>query len=95
MTLKEHIDDIRNKLEEGLFINEAAVSNGIVRRLLDALDWSIYNPQVIIPEYSVEGRKVDFDLSGLRHKADVGDERRKWRVGWKFPSTLPISRSCK
>ena len=62
MTLKEHIDDIRDNLEQGLFTNEAAVSNGIVRRLLDALDWPIYNPQVIIPEYSVEGRRVDFAL---------------------------------
>ena len=62
MTLKEHIDDIRNNLEQGLFTNEAAVSNGIVRRLLDALDWPIYNPQVIIPEYSVGGRRVDFAL---------------------------------
>ena len=62
MTLKEHIDDIRNNLEEGLFTSEAAVSNGIVRRLLDALDWPIYNPQIIIPEYSVEGRRVDFAL---------------------------------
>ena len=42
MTLKEHINDIRDNLEQGLFTNEAAVSNGIVRRLLDALDWPIY-----------------------------------------------------
>ncbi len=62
MTLKEHIDAIRNNLEKGLFTNEAAVSNGIVRRLLDALDWPIYNPQVIIPEYSIGGRRVDFSL---------------------------------
>ena len=62
MTLKEHIDDIRDNLKKGLYTNEAAVSNGIVRRLLDALDWPIYNPQIIIPEYSVEGRRVDFAL---------------------------------
>ena len=41
---------------------EAAVSNGVVRRLLDALDWPIYNPEVIIPEYSVGGQRVDFAL---------------------------------
>ena len=62
MTLKEHIDDIRDNLEKGLFTSEAARSNGIVRRLLDALDWPIYNPEVIIPEYSVGGRRVDFAL---------------------------------
>ena len=62
MTLKEHIDDICNKLKEGLFINEAAVSQGIVLRLLNVLTWPTYNTQVIIPEYSVEGRRVDYAL---------------------------------
>ena len=62
MILKEHIDDIRNQLKEGLFINEAAVSQGIVLRLLNVLTWPTYNTQVIIPEYSVEGRRVDYAL---------------------------------
>ena len=62
MTLKEHIDDIREGLEKEIFIGEAAVSQGIVLRLLDALTWPRYNTQVIIPEYSVEGRRVDFAL---------------------------------
>ena len=62
MTLKEHIDDIRNQLKKGLFINEAAVSQGIVLRLLNVLTWPTYNTQVIIPEYSVEGRRVDYAL---------------------------------
>ena len=70
MTLKEHIDDIRDNLEQGLFTNEAAVSNGIVRRLLDALDWPIYNPQVIIPEYSVEGAKSGLCSMPSSIKAD-------------------------
>lgn len=62
MTLKEHIEDIRNQLKEGLFINEAAVSQGIILRLLNVLTWPTYNTQVITPEYSVEGRRVDFAL---------------------------------
>lgn len=62
MTLKEHIDDIRDNLEKGLFTNEAAVATGIVLRLLDALTWPRFNPQVIAPEYSVGGRRVDFAL---------------------------------
>ena len=62
MTLKEHIDDIRDNLGKGLFTNEAAVSNSIVMRLLDALDWPRFNPQVIIPEYSVGSQRVDFAL---------------------------------
>ena len=62
MTLKEHIDDIRDNLEKRVYVGEAAVSQGIVLRLLDALTWPRYNTQVIIPEYSVEGRRVDFAL---------------------------------
>ena len=62
MTLNEHLNDICNQLEEKVFTNEAAVSNNIVLRLLDALNWPRYNPQVIIPEYSVGGRRVDFAL---------------------------------
>ena len=62
MTLKEHIDDIRNQLKDGLFVNEAAVSQGIVLRLLNVLTWPTYNTQVIIPEYSVEGGRVDYAL---------------------------------
>ena len=62
MTLKEHIDDIRSGLQKGIYIGEAAVSQGIVLRLLGALDWPTYNTQVVTPEYGVEGTRVDFAL---------------------------------
>ena len=62
MTLKEHIEDIRDNLGKGFFTNEAAVSQGIVLRLLNVLAWPTYNTQVIIPEYSIEGGRVDFAL---------------------------------
>lgn len=62
MILTEHIDDIRNRLKENAYKDEAAVSNHIVNRLLQALKWPMFSPQIIIPEYSVEGRRVDFAL---------------------------------
>ena len=62
MTLKKDIDDIRKGLEANQYGSEAAVSQGIVLRLLNVLDWPTYNTQVIIPEYSVEGRRVDYAL---------------------------------
>lgn len=68
MTLKEHIDDIRNKLEEELFTNEAAVSQGIVLRFLHALDWPIFNIQIVVPEYTVEKLRVDFALCPVSSK---------------------------
>ena len=62
MALKEHIEDIRGGLEANRYPNEAAVSQGIVLRLLGDLGWPTYNTQVVIPEYGVEGKKVDFAL---------------------------------
>ena len=62
MTLKGHIEDIRRGLEANRYPNEAAVSQGIVLRLLGTLGWPTYNIQVVIPEYGVEGKKVDFAL---------------------------------
>ncbi len=62
MTLKEHIDDIRNNLEQALFTNEASVSQGIVLRLLHVLNWPIFDIQIVAPEYTVGKRRVDFAL---------------------------------
>lgn len=62
MTLEEHIEDIRSSIKSGRFRNEAAVSQGIVLRLLQALGWPTYDTQVVCPEYSLEGRRVDFAL---------------------------------
>ncbi len=62
MTLKEHIDDICNRLGRNEFKSEDKVSNGIVRRLLDALSWPVYDMTVVISEYPVEKRRVDFAL---------------------------------
>lgn len=62
LTLKEHINDIRTGLEKGQYKNEAAVSQGIVLRLLGALGWPTFDTQVVAPEYGVEGTRVDFAL---------------------------------
>ena len=62
MTLKEHIDDICERLGRNEFKSEDNVSNGIVRRLLDALSWPVYDMTVAISEFPVESRRVDFAL---------------------------------
>ena len=63
MTLKEHIDDIRDKLEKGEFPpNETAVCDDIVRRLIHELGWPRFQSQIVYPQYPVEGGKVDFAL---------------------------------
>ena len=62
MTLKEHIDDIRKRLEQNEFTSEAAVRQGIIDRLLGALAWPTFDIKVVFPEYGVEGWKVDYAL---------------------------------
>ncbi|EQD78280.1 Type I restriction enzyme R protein N terminal domain protein, partial [mine drainage metagenome] len=41
---------------------EASVQQGIVLRLLHALSWPSYDTQIVCPEYSLEGRRVDYAL---------------------------------
>ena len=60
--LQDEIERVREGLEAGRFPNEASVSQGVVLRLLDALGWPSYDVDVVAPEYSLEGRRVDFAL---------------------------------
>lgn len=62
MELKEHLTDIQNKLKLGRFSNEAQVSQGVVLRILQALEWPVFDSQTVWPEYSVDGRRVDYAL---------------------------------
>ena len=62
MAFKEHIDDIRNGLEQNDYTSEALVRQGIVDRLLIALGWSTFNPRIVIPEYSIDRGRVDYAL---------------------------------
>lgn len=60
--MKDDIIEIRNNLKSGRYANEAAVSQGIVQRLLHALGWPVYNTDIVSPEFSLEGKRVDFAL---------------------------------
>lgn len=60
--LQKHIEDIQSGIKAGRYGNEASVSQGIVLRLLQALGWPTYDTQVVCPEYSLEGRRVDYAL---------------------------------
>ena len=62
MGLEKHIQEIRAAFEVGSFESEAAVSQGVVLRLLSALGWPAYNTQTVIPQYIVERTRVDYAL---------------------------------
>ena len=71
MQLKEHIKEIQDALRAGRFLNESAVSQGIVLRLLQALEWPVFDSEVVCPEYSLEGRRVDFALCHPKGKPAI------------------------
>ena len=62
MSLEEQILDIQNKLRNNEYPNEQSISQGIVLRLLSAMKWPVYDTQLVIPEYSIHGKRVDFAL---------------------------------
>ena len=62
MGLEQHIQEIRAALKTGGFKSEAAVSQGVVLRLLSALGWPAYDTQTVIPQYIVERTRVDYAL---------------------------------
>lgn len=62
MSLTRSIEDVRAGIKAGRYGNEAAVSQGIVLRLLQALGWPTYDTQVVCPEFSLSGRRVDYAL---------------------------------
>jgi hypothetical protein len=71
MNLKDHILAVQQGIRAGRFVNEAAVSQGIVLRLLQALSWPTYDTQVVSPEYTVSGKRVDYALCHPRNKPTV------------------------
>ncbi|MCG8626410.1 MAG: type I restriction enzyme HsdR N-terminal domain-containing protein, partial [Proteobacteria bacterium] len=63
MELKEHIDDIRDRLKNEEYPNERAVRQCIIDRLLCRLGWPVYAPQIVYPEYTIaEIGTVDYVL---------------------------------
>lgn len=59
----EHlIERIRNRLREGAYSNEAAVSVGIVMPLIQALGWDSSDPDSVVPEFTSGRGRVDFAL---------------------------------
>jgi len=58
--IKKFISDI--KLREFTIADEATTKQIIILRLFSILDWNIYNPDEVYPEYQVGGGRVDYSL---------------------------------
>lgn len=60
--MRELLQKIAGRLDSGSYINEAAVRIGIIEPILARLGWDTTDPLTVIPEYSSEGRRVDYAL---------------------------------
>ena len=65
------VEDVQYRLRAGQFTNEASVSQSAVLPILDALGWQIFDSQQVCPEYTLEGRRVDYALCHHTGKPDV------------------------
>lgn len=65
------IEQIRGRLQRSAYVNEAAISHGVVMPIINALGWDTADPQQVVPEFPISGGRVDFALFGLGHKPAV------------------------
>ena len=60
--LDQAIADIVRRLRKGEYANEAAISQGVVMRLIEALGWPRWDPGIVKPEYPLGAKRVDYAL---------------------------------
>jgi len=77
MPIKDFIEKAQSLLRQGAFISEAAVSQGVLLPALHELGWPVFDTAVVTPEYSVEGRRVDYALCHPANRPAVFVEVKK------------------
>lgn len=61
-TLISTIDDLKQLIAGRSFRSEAEISRGVVSRVLNELEWPVFDVQVVAPEFKIGTRKVDYAL---------------------------------
>lgn len=62
MAIETTLADIIDRLRQGRFPNEQAISQGIVLRLLQELGWNTWDTSIVWPEYQTGEGRVDLAL---------------------------------
>jgi hypothetical protein len=71
MSLIGKITEIQKYIRENQYQNESAISIGVVIPILEELGWVVSNPNVVKPEYSIGGGRVDYALLDQRDRAVI------------------------
>jgi len=77
VAISNHIEKVKDRLRQGTFKSEAAVSQGILLPALHELGWPVFDTSVVMPEYSLEGRRVDYALCHPANRPTVFVEVKK------------------
>ena len=67
----ELLQQIGERLQSSAYVNEAAITHGIVMPLLKELGWDTADPRQVVPEFSNARGRVDFALIGLGQKPSI------------------------
>ena len=70
-TLASTIGQVRQDIAAGKFRSEADISHGVVSRILDKLDWPVFDVQAVAREFKIGARKVDYALCHAPGKPSV------------------------
>lgn len=62
MSLESILTDVTAKLRQGRFPNEQSISQGIVLRVLNELDWDTYDTALVWPEFQTGEGRADLAL---------------------------------
>ena len=71
MELVKELFEIQKSIKAGQFPNEAAVSRGVVMRILNALGWPVFNATIVWPEFPLDSLRVDYALCTPPKKAAI------------------------
>ena len=67
----ELLQRIGERLRSSAYVNEAAITHGIVTPVLKELGWDTADPRQVIPEFANARGRVDFALIGLGQRPSI------------------------
>lgn len=67
----ELLERIGERLRSSAYVNEAAITHGIVTPILQALGWDTADPHQVVPEFPNARGRVDFALIGLGQRPSI------------------------
>jgi hypothetical protein len=66
----------KKNIENSIFKNEDETKQSLILSVLNRLGWDVFNIKEVIPEYGIEGKRVDYCLS-VNNKTKIFIEVKK------------------